>query len=59
MSLNLGLIEWVSSTRPLKGCIEGGFANKLIMGRLELKYYNWVRKHLKPNKKVNDRIKGK
>jgi DNA-dependent protein kinase catalytic subunit len=45
MSSNLGLIEWVSETKPLKDCVEERMPNRLVRGRMHSKYSEWINKH--------------
>ncbi|KAG1446515.1 hypothetical protein G6F56_009543 [Rhizopus delemar] len=42
MATNLGLIEWVDNTKPLRGCIEEEVVNKGKMVRMQDKYRNWI-----------------
>ncbi|KAG1019202.1 hypothetical protein G6F26_010314 [Rhizopus arrhizus] len=42
MTTNLGLIEWVDNTKPLRACIEQALDNKSRMIRVQDRYRAWI-----------------
>ncbi|KAI9251048.1 hypothetical protein BY458DRAFT_559563 [Sporodiniella umbellata] len=42
MATNLGLIEWVDNTKPLRACIEEELDNKSKITRMQDRYRGWI-----------------
>ncbi|ORX51884.1 hypothetical protein DM01DRAFT_1063713 [Hesseltinella vesiculosa] len=45
MSTNVGIIEWVNDTKPLRYCIQDQFNNNRVMNRVQESYRLFVSKH--------------
>lgn len=45
MSLNLGIIEWVDHTRPLRSCIESQNSRPNYWKNIKRSYQSWIVKH--------------
>ncbi|KAI8997006.1 hypothetical protein BDB01DRAFT_840542 [Pilobolus umbonatus] len=54
MAGNLGLIEWVNNTIPLRRCIEDQLTNKMQMTRIQDNYRRWIKKHAGSSAKPMD-----
>lgn len=44
MSLNLGIIEWVNSTKPLKSCLDKDRKSSIQIKQAQQSYNLWVTK---------------
>lgn len=52
MSLNLGIIEWVNHTKPLRSCIESQNPSMAYWKNIKKSYHNWISKHASGNKNI-------
>lgn len=56
MSLNLGMIEWVSHTKPLKSCIESQEPNVKKWRVVRDSYNSWIMRHAPRSKNIAGKI---
>lgn len=52
MSLNLGIIEWVNHTKPLKNCIENQNSHAMYWKNIKRLYQAWIVKHAPSSKNI-------
>lgn len=52
MSLNLGIIEWVNNTKPIKSCIESQEPNIRKWRSVRDSYNSWIVRHAPRSKNI-------
>lgn len=56
MASNIGIIEWVDDTKPLRACIEEEVNSKMLLSRMLALYKAWIQKCVPGTKKFTGNI---